>query len=86
MKVLKDFLIGFGHDPRIVAAVRALVVFLLPFAVAGAINALTHWLSGTQLAEAAVLGAVLLRAAEGYVLDYLNKPHQNIVPVDHISA
>jgi hypothetical protein len=85
MKVLHDLLIGIGHDPRVVAAFRAFVLYVLPIAVEAAIGYLTHHV-GPGLVGVVGVTAMLMRALEGAVIDYLQKPNQNIAPVDHISA
>ena len=85
MKVLHDLLIGIGHDPRVVAAFRAFVLYVLPIATEAGIGYLTHHV-GPGLVGVVGVTAMLMRALEGAVIDYLQKPNQNIAPVDHISA
>lgn len=85
MKVLRDLLVGVGHDPRVVAAFRALVLYVLPVGAELLIGYLTH-LNDPALVGVVAVTVPVIRALEGAVIDYLQKPNQNIAPVDHISA
>jgi hypothetical protein len=101
MQQLKRIFVGVEHDPRVVGAARALLIYLLPIGL----EWLVGWLAGLPPQWAALLipEVPLLRALEGAILDQLTKPTQNAVyptppagenqppavpaaPVDHISG
>lgn len=77
MESIKRLVIGIEHDPKVVAAARAALLYLLPLGVGALIayvSAVTdpHWLWLATLIP-------LIRAVEGYALDQLHKPDQNRV-------
>lgn len=77
MSELKHFIIGVGHDPKIVGATRAALLYLLPIGVA----ALVAWLTALHDPRWLWLATLipLIRAVEGYAIDQLRKPDQNAV-------
>lgn len=80
MKVLRDLLLGIGHDPRVVASFRALVLYVLPLGAELLIGYLTGHVTDPHFIPVLPLTATVIRALEGAVLDYLKNPHQNDVP------
>jgi hypothetical protein len=75
MNRLKALLVGVGHDPAVVGAFRAFLLYTLPLGV----GALVAYLGALRDPRWLWLAALipLIRALEGYAIDQLQKPTQN---------
>lgn len=74
---MKQLLVGIGHDPAVVGAMRALVIYALPVAVGLVVAYLQH-VSDPRWMGIAVALVPVLRAVEGAV-DRALRPTQNDV-------
>lgn len=79
MDRLKSILIGIGHAPRVVAAIRALVLYALPLAI----SILAAWLAGLtdpRLLGIPLVAIPLVRALGEAVIDEVHRGGENIPP------
>lgn len=76
---MKDLLVGVGHDPKVVAAVRSLAYLVLPLVIDAALVYLAS-ASDPKLLAIAPLASLVLRNIEG-LLDQRAKPAQNAAPL-----
>lgn len=74
---MRNLIVGIGHDPAVVGAVRALIIYALPVAVGLAVAYLQH-LTDPRWVGIAVALIPVLRAVEGAV-DRALRPSQNDV-------
>jgi len=72
---LKRLFVGIGHDPQVVGAARAFLLYALPLTV----GAFTAYASAVHDPRWLWLGALipLVRALEGALIDGVLKPTQN---------
>lgn len=75
MNGFRNLVVGIGHDPVVVGAARAILIYLLPLAVATVV-AYSEQITDPRLLPLVPLTIALLRAVEA-AIDQALRPTQN---------